>query len=38
VENTLLAIITRYGNKKTNDSIAYLDELKEAGRYLKDVY
>ena len=38
VENTLLAIIARYGNKKTNESIAYLDELKEAGRYAKDVY
>ncbi len=38
VENTLLAIITKYGNKKTNEAIAYLDELKEAGRYVKDVY
>jgi sulfite reductase (NADPH) flavoprotein alpha-component len=38
VENTLLAIIAKHGNKKTNEAIAYLDELKEAGRYVKDVY
>jgi sulfite reductase (NADPH) flavoprotein alpha-component len=38
VENTLLAIIAKYGNKKTNEAVAYLDELKEAGRYVKDVY
>jgi sulfite reductase (NADPH) flavoprotein alpha-component len=38
VENTLLAIIAKYGNKKANEAIAYLDELKEAGRYVKDVY
>ncbi len=38
VENTLLAIIAKHGNKKTNEAITYLDELKEAGRYLKDVY
>jgi sulfite reductase (NADPH) flavoprotein alpha-component len=38
VENTLLAIIAKYGNKKTNEAIAYLDELKEDGRYVKDVY
>ncbi len=38
VENTLLAIIRQYGNKKEPDAIAYLDALKEAGRYVKDVY
>lgn len=38
VENTLLAIIVKHGNKKTNEAIAYLDELKAAGRYVKDVY
>ena len=38
VEGILLAIISKYGSKKTNEAIAYLDDLKEAGRYLKDVY
>ena len=38
VENTLLAIILKHGSKKTNEAIEYLDELKAAGRYVKDVY
>lgn len=38
VENALLSIIAKQGNKKTNEAIAYLDELKAAGRYVKDVY
>jgi len=38
VENTLLQIIKEFGNKNDNDANAYLDELKEAGRYVKDVY
>jgi sulfite reductase (NADPH) flavoprotein alpha-component len=38
VENALLAIIAKHANKKTNEAIAYLDELKAAGRYLEDVY
>jgi sulfite reductase (NADPH) flavoprotein alpha-component len=38
VENTLLAIIKEHGNKKETEALSYLDELKEAGRYVKDVY
>jgi sulfite reductase (NADPH) flavoprotein alpha-component len=38
VEKTLLEIIQVSGNKKLPEAIAYLDELKEAGRYMKDVY
>jgi sulfite reductase (NADPH) flavoprotein alpha-component len=38
VENTLLSIIRREGNKNAAQAEAYLDELKAKGRYLKDVY
>jgi sulfite reductase (NADPH) flavoprotein alpha-component len=38
VEHTLLDIIRREGNKNTAQAEAYLEELKEAGRYTKDVY
>jgi sulfite reductase (NADPH) flavoprotein alpha-component len=38
VEHTLLEIIRREGNKNAAQAEAYLEELKEAGRYTKDVY
>lgn len=38
VENTLLSIIRQQGNRNAAQAEAYLDELKEAGRYVKDVY
>jgi sulfite reductase (NADPH) flavoprotein alpha-component len=38
VEHTLLDIIRREGNKNTAQAETYLEELKEAGRYTKDVY
>jgi len=38
VENTLLSIIRQEGNKNSAQAEAYLDELKETGRYVKDVY
>jgi sulfite reductase (NADPH) flavoprotein alpha-component len=38
VENTLLRIIRSAGNKTENEAYAYLDELKESGKYVKDVY
>ncbi|MDR3716690.1 MAG: flavodoxin domain-containing protein [Puia sp.] len=38
VENTLLDIIKQQGNKTDAQAAVFLDELKEAGRYLKDVY
>ena len=38
VENTLLSIIRQEGHKSPAQAEAYLDELKESGRFLKDVY
>ena len=38
VENTLLEIIRQFGHKKDPEALAYLDKLKEEGRYMKDVY
>jgi sulfite reductase (NADPH) flavoprotein alpha-component len=38
VENTLLSIIRQQGDKDPGQAEAYLDELKETGRYVKDVY
>jgi sulfite reductase (NADPH) flavoprotein alpha-component len=38
VENTLLQVIERYGGKSVAEAQAYLDKLREEGRYLLDVY
>ncbi|MBN9380152.1 MAG: flavodoxin domain-containing protein [Chitinophagaceae bacterium] len=38
VENALLTIIQHQGKKNAAQAESYLDELKEAGRYVKDVY
>ena len=38
VENTILEIIETYGARSTAEALVYLDQLKEQGRYLKDVY
>jgi sulfite reductase (NADPH) flavoprotein alpha-component len=38
VENTLLSIIREEGGKSPAQAELYLDELKESGRFLKDVY
>ena len=38
VENTLLGIIRQEGRKNETQAASYLEELKEAGRFLKDVY
>jgi sulfite reductase (NADPH) flavoprotein alpha-component len=38
VENILLQIIEQFGNRSKEEAQQYLDELKTAGRYLKDVY
>ncbi|HVU96581.1 MAG TPA: flavodoxin domain-containing protein [Puia sp.] len=38
VENTLLSIIQQEGGKNTTQAETYLEELKEAGRFVKDVY
>ncbi|MHA4807763.1 diflavin oxidoreductase [Flavitalea flava] len=38
VENTLLQIIKKEGKRNDAQAAGYLDELREAGRYFKDVY
>ena len=38
VEQTLLAIIRKEGNKTATQAEHYLEELRETGRYTKDVY
>jgi sulfite reductase (NADPH) flavoprotein alpha-component len=38
VEYTILQIIERFGNKTSAQAIEYLNNLKEEGRFLKDVY
>lgn len=38
VEETLLQILETFGNKSREAALQYLDQLKEEGRYLKDVY
>jgi sulfite reductase (NADPH) flavoprotein alpha-component len=38
VENTLLEIIRKEGNRTAAQAAGYLDELKETGRFAKDVY
>ena len=38
VEDAMLEIIRKFGNKKDAEAGAYLNELKVAGRYMKDVY
>ncbi|MEJ7738932.1 MAG: flavodoxin domain-containing protein [Chitinophagaceae bacterium] len=38
VENTLLQIVKMQGIRSEEEAIQYLDDMKEDGRYLKDVY
>jgi sulfite reductase (NADPH) flavoprotein alpha-component len=38
VEYTILQIIERFGSKSGAQAVEYLNQLKEEGRYLKDVY
>src|SRR5882724_687000 len=38
VENAVLEIIRLAGHKNENQATGYLNEMKEAGRFLKDVY
>lgn len=38
VENTLLCIIEEEGSRSKEEAIQYLDQMKEDGRYMKDVY
>lgn len=38
VENTILQIIMEHGSRSAEEAEQYLDDMKEYGRYLKDVY
>ena len=38
VENTVINIIEKFGERSRTDAIKYLDDLKEDGRYITDVY
>lgn len=38
VENTLLQILERYGGQSVTEAVAYLQAMKEEGRFLLDVY
>jgi sulfite reductase (NADPH) flavoprotein alpha-component len=38
VDYAMLQVIERFGKKSSTEAIEFLDQLKEAGRYLKDVY
>lgn len=38
VEKTILQIIEKFGNRSKEEAEKYLDEMKESGRYEKDVY
>lgn len=38
VENTLLQIVEEFGNKSPEEAIQFVEQLKDEGRYLKDVY
>jgi len=38
VEDTLMQIVEKYGNKTIEEAIQFVEGLKEEGRYLKDVY
>ena len=38
VENALLRVIETQGNRSGEEALQYLDQMKEDGRYMKDVY
>ena len=38
VEKTIIEIIEKFGERSSEDAIKYLDDLKEDGRYITDVY
>lgn len=38
VEQTLLQIIEQFGDRSKEEAVQYLDDMKEDGRYIKDVY
>ncbi|KAA9038106.1 sulfite reductase [Ginsengibacter hankyongi] len=38
VEETIIAIIEKFGERSNTDAVKYLDDLKEEGKYVTDVY
>ena len=38
VEDTLMQIVEKFGNKTIEQAVQFVEQLKEDGRYLKDVY
>ena len=38
VEKTIIDIIEKFGERSPEDAVKYLDEMKEDGRYVTDVY
>ena len=38
VEDTLMQIVQKCGNKSIEEAVQFVEGLKEEGRYLKDVY
>ncbi|MGI8636130.1 MAG: diflavin oxidoreductase [Segetibacter sp.] len=38
VEDTLMQIVEKYGNKTIEEAVQFVEQLKEDDRYLKDVY
>ena len=38
VEDVLMQIVEKYGNKSIEEAVQFVEGLKEEGRYLKDVY
>ncbi len=38
VEDTLLQIVEQFGNNTIEEAVQFVEQLKEDGRYLKDVY
>ncbi len=38
VEDTLMQIVEKFGNKTIEEAVGFVEQLKEDGRYLKDVY
>lgn len=38
VEDTIINIIEKFGERSKTDAVKYLDDLKEEGRYITDVY
>jgi sulfite reductase (NADPH) flavoprotein alpha-component len=38
VEDCIIDIVAKFGNKTTEEAVQYVEQLKDDGRYLKDVY